>query len=102
MSSSALAVRGIEILDGLAAEGFRHIAIDAIADDADGRAPGDEPKGIEILAGLAGEGLRPIAVDILCFMGGARPDHRCRDCINAFASSCKSVHRWYFVKFDED
>ena len=65
MSSSALAVRGIEILDGLAAEGLRHIAIDMVN-----------------------------------FVG--RPCHRCSRCINAFALSCKSVHRWYYIRFDAE
>ena len=47
---------------------------------------------------LAAEGLRHVAVEILRSVG--TPEHRCPRCINALAGTCKSIHRWYFTKFD--
>ncbi len=29
-----------------------------------------------------------------------RPKHRCDRCINALARTCKSIHRWFYTKFD--
>ena len=44
------------------------------------------------------EGLRHIPMVIYTFMGSI--DHQCPDCVNVLARSCKSVHRWFFCRFD--
>ena len=55
---------------------------------------------ISNLAGLPldAEGLRHIMLQILLSVG--RPKHRCDRCINALARTCKSIHRWFYTKFD--
>jgi len=47
---------------------------------------------------LAAEGLRHIPLELLRSLG--TPEHNCLRCVNALAGTCKSIHRWFFFKFD--
>ena len=47
---------------------------------------------------FAAEGLRHIPLELLRSLG--TPEHNCLRCVNALAGTCKSIHRWFFTKFD--
>ena len=50
--------------------------------------------------GLEAEGLRHMTLYFVNGLGS--PQHRCRDCINAMALTCKTLHRWFYTRFDPD